>query len=122
MKKISIIFGILSVLALGAVSVNAQTAPQETKIDAQADKPVNVGNKICPVSGERVGQGGMKPETYEYKGKIYNFCCAMCIDTFKSNPEKYIKKVEEELKSQLKEENTNTTNESSKTMHEGMSH
>jgi len=51
---------------------------------------VNVGNKICPVSGEKIGQAGMQPATYEYKGKIYNFCCAGCINTFKKDPEKYI--------------------------------
>ena len=34
--------------------------------------------------------------TYEYEGNIYNFCCAMCIDEFKKDPQKYIKKIEEE--------------------------
>jgi YHS domain-containing protein len=34
--------------------------------------------------------------TYEYKGKVYNFCCQMCIEEFKKDPQKYIKKVEEE--------------------------
>jgi len=69
---------------------------------AQKDKAVNVGNKICPVSGGKVGQG-MEAVTYEYQGKIYNFCCAMCIDEFKKDPEKYIKKVEEELQAQAQE-------------------
>ena len=63
---------------------------------------VYVSNKICPVSGEEVGQG-MEPATYEYEGKIYNFCCAGCIDEFKKDPEKYIKKVEEELQAGPKE-------------------
>ena len=44
---------------------------------------VNVGNKICPVGGEAVD--GMT--TYEYQGKAYNFCCPMCVDTFKENPQ-----------------------------------
>ncbi|MBU1862620.1 MAG: YHS domain-containing protein [Candidatus Omnitrophica bacterium] len=57
---------------------------------------VNIGNKICPVSGEKINQD--LKATYEYEGKIYNFCCAACIDEFKNDPEKYIKKVEEELK------------------------
>ncbi|MDD5477685.1 MAG: YHS domain-containing protein [Candidatus Omnitrophica bacterium] len=68
--------------------VSAQDLPQEA---------VNVGNKICPVSGEKVSQGGMQSATYEYKGKIYNFCCAACIEDFKKDPQKYIKKVEQEL-------------------------
>jgi len=55
---------------------------------------VDAGNKICPVSGEKINEK-MKA-TYEYEGKVYNFCCAMCIDEFKKDPKKYIKKVEEE--------------------------
>lgn len=70
-----------------------ETAPKEA---------VNVGNKICPVSGEKIGEG-MEPATYEYEGKIYNFCCAMCVDEFKKDPEKYIKKIKEELQTESKE-------------------
>lgn len=57
---------------------------------------VDIGNKICPVSGEKIDEE--TKITYEYEGKIYNFCCAGCIDEFKKDPEKYIKKVDEELK------------------------
>jgi hypothetical protein len=46
----------------------------------------------------------------------------MCVDSFKSNPEKYIKKVEEELKAQSKKENVNATTQAPETMHEGMHH
>jgi YHS domain-containing protein len=60
-----------------------------------AQETVNIGNKICPVSGEKIDE--KIKATYEYEGKVYNFCCAMCIDEFKKGPQKYIKKVEEEL-------------------------
>lgn len=59
-----------------------------------AEEAVNVGNKICPVSGEKIDEK-MKT-TYEYEGKIYNFCCPMCIDDFKKDPERYIKELEKE--------------------------
>lgn len=36
------------------------------------------------LAGEKVTQG-MEQVTYEYKGKIYNFCCAGCIDEFKKD-------------------------------------
>lgn len=62
---------------------------------------VEVGNKICPISGEKIDE--KTKATYEYEGKIYNFCCAMCIDSFKKDPQKYIKKVEEEQRSESKE-------------------
>lgn len=55
---------------------------------------INVGNKICPVTGDKIDE--KTNTTYEYEGKIYNFCCPMCISSFKKNPEKYIKKIEEE--------------------------
>ena len=62
---------------------------------------VDAGNKICPVSGEQidkdVGEGFKPSPTYEYEGKIYNFCCAGCIDEFKKEPQKYIDKVNQEL-------------------------
>ena len=57
-------------------------------------KAVDAGNKICPVGGEKIEE--KLKVTYEYEGKIYNFCCAMCIDDFKKDPQKYIKKIEEE--------------------------
>lgn len=63
--------------------------------ESTSEEAVNVGNQICPVSGEKITEE-MKA-TYEYKGKIYNFCCTMCIEEFKKDPEKYIEKVEEEL-------------------------
>ena len=72
--------------------------------ETQADtKAVEVGNKICPVTGEKVPLPGEKDESgdeavpYEYNGKIYNLCCAMCVKDFKKNPEKYSKIAEEEV-------------------------
>ena len=56
---------------------------------------VMVNNPICPVSGQKVG-GAMGPVVhYEYKGKIYNFCCTMCLKDFQKDPEKYVKIVDE---------------------------
>ena len=87
-----------------------QATPETTTNESE-----NVGNKICPVSGERIDE--KLKATYEYEGKIYNFCCASCIEEFKKDPEKYIKKVEEELKEKEKE----TTEKPAET-HEGHRH
>jgi len=70
---------------------------QKGDMQNEQKDPVDAGNKICPVSGEEIGDSMMKA-TYEYEGRIYNFCCTGCIDEFKKDPEKYIKKVDEELK------------------------
>lgn len=51
-----------------------------------------VGNKMCPISGENITEEGKA--AYEYKGKAYNFCCPACIDEFKKNPKEYIEKLE----------------------------
>lgn len=56
--------------------------------------PVEVGNKICPVSGENVYEMG-EPFKFEHNGKIYNLCCKMCVKDFKADPEKYSKIAEE---------------------------
>jgi len=74
-------------------------------MDGKASTAVEVCNMISPVSEEKVGMMGPVVQ-YEYQGKIYNFCCPMCIDTFKKDPGKYSKIAEENAAGQnAKEEN-----------------
>lgn len=54
---------------------------------------VEAGNKVCPLSGEEIGAMGPAVQ-YEYDGKLYNFCCAGCIEKFNEDPEKYINIIE----------------------------
>jgi len=70
----------------------------ETNKESVLEEAVNVGNKTCPVTGEKIDEKTMA--AHEYEGKIYNFCCPDCIKEFKKDPEKYIKKVNEELKNE----------------------
>ena len=66
------------------------------KEEGQAAAPtgaVEVGNKICPVSGEKIVME--KKDTVEYNGKIYNLCCSMCKKDFEKDPEKYIQKLKD---------------------------
>lgn len=83
-------------------SAEYKHAESDTAVQATSEEAVNVGNKICPVSGEKIDEK-MKA-TYEYEGKVYNFCCASCVEEFKKDPDKYIKKVDEELKSESEAE------------------
>ena len=71
-----------------------------------------VGNKICPVSGEKVGEMGQVVR-YEYNGKIYNLCCKMCVKDFKKNPAKYSKIADEEV---AKEKETQEKNKEGKSI------
>jgi YHS domain-containing protein len=81
----------------------------QDQTNQEATKAVEVGNKICPVSGEKIPAPGEKGEMgeavkYEYNGKIYNLCCPMCMKDFKKDPEKYSKIAEDEVAKE-KEEN-----------------
>ena len=91
----------LLVLLNNQIAVKAEDRPEGQTITTKASEPINVGNKICPVSGEKINE--KTKATYEYGGKIYNFCCPMCIDEFKKDPQKYIKKIKEELQAETKE-------------------
>ena len=71
--------------ANAVMPANANAAPQA----------VEVGNTICPVSGEKIVES--KVFKHEYNGKIYNFCCSMCLKDFNKDPEKYAKIAEESM-------------------------
>jgi hypothetical protein len=46
---------------------------------------VDVGNKICPVTGRPVDGKTF----YKYNSRRYGFCCKECIETFIGDLEKY---------------------------------
>lgn len=96
----------IAVLIAGAILMFSYTfsaadeMPQQdknaTKDSVQTEE---TGNKICPITGEKID----KKISYEYNGKTYYFCCQACIDEFKEDPEKYIKKMEEGSKAESKQ-------------------
>jgi YHS domain-containing protein len=93
MKKY-ILAGLLIVGIVGVYG-SVQAADQAPAV---AVKAVQVGNKICPVSGEKIENApGMETVTMEHNGKIYNLCCSMCIKDFKKDPEKYSKIADQEV-------------------------
>ena len=101
--KSKLLILILAILFAPAGYVFAQEGMKhdESTKATTASKSEEVGNKICPVSGDKIPAPGEKGEMgeavkYEYNGKIYNLCCKMCIKDFKKNPEKYSKIAEEE--------------------------
>ena len=50
--------------------------------------------ETCVVSGGKLGSMG-DPIDYVYKNQLVRFCCSGCIETFKKNPDKYLKKLNE---------------------------
>lgn len=104
MKFIGIVLSIMVALAYSNYALAAEGHSHDEHKGLMAEQQdskdesdsVSVNNKICPVSGEDVEAMGGGIE-YEYDGKIYNLCCAGCVDLFEKDPEKYIKITEEEV-------------------------
>ena len=46
----------------------------------------------CPIQGGKID----KNVYTDYQGKRIYFCCSGCIDDFKKDPDKYLKKMEEQ--------------------------
>ena len=90
---------ILSLTILFACTgyVFAESSTDQQNQSIAEKKTIEVGNKTCPVTGNPVNDGKMgELVKYEYKGKIYNLCCKMCLKDFKKDPEKYSKIAEEQ--------------------------
>lgn len=63
---------------------------------AKAEYPLTT----CPVSGDALDEGDMKPLEYIYRqpdkpDRLVIFCCKGCIKDFKKNPDKFLKKIDE---------------------------
>ncbi len=79
----------------------SQPAPGMTGMDMPPKTPatqpaadaaaVDLGNTVCPVSGDKVGDSKL---TSTYEGKIYHFCCDDCPKKFAKDPATYAKAVE----------------------------
>jgi YHS domain-containing protein len=59
-----------------------------------AADPAGKGNPqtLCPVMGGKID----KKVYADYQGKRVYFCCSSCREDFKKDPEKYIKKLEDQ--------------------------
>ena len=77
MKMIKMLFISLVVLAFAGAAVAADQPKTQT---------------VCPVLG-----GNVDKKVYvDYQGKRIYFCCQGCDAEFKKNPEKYMKKIQEQ--------------------------
>ena len=74
----------------GSCQDAAQACGGPPAMTAATTMAVNVGNVICPVRGEKINE--KTKVLYEHEGKVYNLCCAGCVDEFKKDPSKYVMK------------------------------
>ena len=98
MRKLALFTLILLSISGAAYAKDSDTKTGQASIVEQVNQAEEVGNKICPVSGEKIDE--RTKETYEYKGKIYSFCCPDCVEEFKKDPEKYIERLKKSKESE----------------------
>lgn len=79
----------LTVIALSASFLAAPLAGFAE--DAAKPKPYPL--KVCIVTGEKIGEGDMKPFTFTYEGQEVKLCCQGCKKKFDADPAKYMAKI-----------------------------
>ena len=72
----------------------AMTAESAGKDAMEKMEKVEVNNKICPIEGGPIKED--EAVKIEYKGKIYNLCCPLCVKKFNEDPEKAISSLPKE--------------------------
>lgn len=95
--------GLILFSCLWSCSPAPSTSAQITDADVTTDKakkewPKDVaiyrndkGEVVCPVMKDVIKDPGMAVGYQDYKGKRYYFCCGMCPEKFKANPEQNLK-------------------------------
>jgi YHS domain-containing protein len=89
MKKMVMVFlAVVLVLSVVGAVVGAEPSTVSEKAGPlEKGKP----QTSCPVMGGKVNQ-----QVYaDYQGQRVYFCCPACIEMFKKDPEKYLKKLRE---------------------------
>ena len=92
----NIVRSVVAVVVVGIFISGAVYAASDTVASLTQQKKatvVDAGNKICPVSGQKVDGKNF----YEYNGKRYGLCCPMCATTFKADPKKYSSIADKEI-------------------------
>lgn len=95
-RKTAIAVTLLSLCIVGSrVSLAFSTSGNlVTAHEHHEEKATSPAPDVCPVSGEEIDKD--TNITYEFKGKIYHFCCPDCAEKFKKDPEKYIDKMKKQ--------------------------
>jgi len=95
MKSIYSLIGGLALAAALAVVPSILRADGTNSAAATSPKPDLL--TTCPVSGEKLGEMG-KAYTFVYSNQVVNLCCPMCKSDFESDPQKYLKKIQDAAK------------------------
>ncbi len=99
------------------LEVKASEPADESKTQVTGDSMA----KICPVCGPEEGMSGKDDITYEYEGKTYYFCTKDCLASFKKNPGKFSKKMDEAMNKESHEDGGHKSHSGHKD-HDGHGH
>jgi len=95
-RKSAIVATLLSLcfFGSGASFASGMSGNLVTAHEHHDEKAASPATDVCPVSGEEIDKD--TKITYEFKGKIYRFCCPDCAEEFKKDPAKYIEKMKKQ--------------------------
>ncbi|MCX5683776.1 MAG: YHS domain-containing protein [Planctomycetota bacterium] len=91
--RILLVAVVAAALTWGILAAGCKSEPQPGKTGA-ASGTTEIAQKLCPVTGDPIS----KDIFVDYNGRRIYFCCNMCPAEFKKDPEKYIKKMDEQMK------------------------
>ena len=104
-SAILITFSLLAVSILTGCTKEPQPKPEDSthvhehdtthehgSVHEEETADASKSQTICPVMGGEIN----KTLYADYEGKRTYLCCAACLEEFNKNPEKYIKKLEDE--------------------------
>ena len=104
-----IIFGVSFSTLVLAQQKEKKADSKTTKVDTNNTDPqfnevvsVKEGtpvNSVCPVSGEELGDD---MQLIKYHGEIIGVCCKKCLAKIKADPDKYLKRLKIDSKSEQK--------------------
>ena len=99
MNRFGYIAGILALLLVAGISAVGCGKEEEATVQPGAPvgpapaAEVQIAQTSCPVMGLPID----KDIYVDHKGRRVYFCCQMCVDKFKEDPETYLKKLDEQL-------------------------
>lgn len=90
MKKTLLVTGLTLAIAFAGALPSFADIQTNSVSSTTHPKPKPDLLKICPVSGDKLGEMG-KPFVFVYKGQEVKLCCPECKKDFDKNPNKYMK-------------------------------
>jgi YHS domain-containing protein len=82
----------MSVAAVLLLSIWVGCGQKEVSSTGIGGNDGSAEQEVCPVMGMEVN----RDINADYKGKLVYFCCQECVTKFNKDPEKYVKKLEEQ--------------------------